>query len=79
MATHRLPPTFYDDHVARDLPAGVEVRRTKTHVFVELTDAEVDELLSDARHYATPGMFPDYPGLVSSARATVKALAPPTD
>jgi hypothetical protein len=47
----KLPPAFYDDHVARDLAAGVEVRRTKSHVFVELTEADRLELLDDAKHY----------------------------
>lgn len=76
MPIYRLPPTFYDDHVSRDLPSGEEVRRTKSHVFVNLTDEERAELLSDARHYASPsmGFSADYPGLVASARATIKAL-----
>lgn len=73
--TYRLPPTFYEDHTARDLPAGNVVRETKQHVYVSLDAAEFAELLSDASHYSTPGMYgPEYLGLVSSARATVRAL-----
>lgn len=72
----KLPPRFYDDHVSRDLPAGVTVKRTKGYIEVELTGFEFDDLLSDAQHYATPGMYPEpeYRGLVASARATVVKL-----
>jgi hypothetical protein len=58
--------------------AGVIVKTTVSHYTVELNDAQHAELLSDARHYADPYMAaelgPDYFGLVSSARSTVKAL-----
>lgn len=74
--TYRLPPAFYDDHVARELPAGVELRRTRSHVYVALSAAERDELLDDARFYVTDGKYMDGAfGLTSSARATVKALS----
>lgn len=73
---YRLPPVFYDDHVARALPAGELVRRTSRHVFVELDAAAFDELVSDARYYADEmgdAGF-DGHGLVTSARATLRAL-----
>jgi hypothetical protein len=71
-----VPPTFYDDHVARDLPAGVEVKRTSRGVVVDLTPDELAELRSDAVHYsnAVRDMGSDFIGLQSSARATVRAL-----
>lgn len=73
----QLPPRFYYDHVARDLPAGRVVRATRRHVFVEVGEDERAELLSDARHYASAGNgldVRDYAGLIASARATVRAL-----
>ena len=49
-----LPPSFYDDHVGRDLPAGTELKRTKRYVRVEMDRATYEEMLSDARHYSEP-------------------------
>lgn len=75
MATYRLPPAFYEDHCARDLPAGTVVRTTKRSVYVELDADDYAELLSDARHYADRASgFDGLLGLRSSARATVNAL-----
>lgn len=75
LTTIDLPPAFYDDHVARDLPGGTEVHRTNRWVRVELTPAELAEVRSDAHHYATePDYRADYPGLVASARATVRII-----
>ena len=74
----QLPPVFYEDHVDRVggyEPVGTVVRSTKRHVFVELDAAAYDELLSDARHYADTQQFPEFLGLVTSAKATVRALA----
>lgn len=72
--TYRLPPRFYDDHVDRDLPAGVELSRTKTHVVVEMDDYVAEEILDDARYYSEPyGPDVDF-GLKASARATAKAI-----
>lgn len=73
-----LPPRFYDDHVARDLPGGVVVKRTTRLVRVELNRAGYDELLADARHYAGDAMA-EYAtdgglGLIASARTTVRRL-----
>jgi len=75
-----LPPTFYDDHVSRDLPAGTEIKRTQRYVRVELTREAYDDLLSDARHYSEPD--PSWTirydahllAISRSARATVKRL-----
>lgn len=73
----RLPRRFYDDHVDRmddgaDAPVGTLLRSTKAHHFVQLDEAAFRELLSDARHYSDD--YPEFPGLMASARATVRAL-----
>jgi hypothetical protein len=77
--TYHVPPRFFWDHTARDLPEqGVSrvVKDTKTSVAVELdTDAYAD-LLSDAEYYSDTVVAYQMgePGLASSARATVRAL-----
>lgn len=74
--SHTLPAMFFDDHVSRGLPGGTEVRRTRRTVTVVLSDYERDELLSDARHYASDqGWDASLRGLRMSARATVAAIA----
>lgn len=78
-----LPQRFYDDHVSRDLPAGCFEKRLARKHRIALDRDSYDELLDDARHYADPGMgfASEEPGLVASARATVRRLeavdAPP--
>jgi hypothetical protein len=64
-----LPPHFYEDHVDRSLPAGQELEQGKKGVLVFCNEAELREILSDAKHYSEES---DYDlGLRSSARATV--------
>ena len=72
----RLPPRFYDDHVSRDLPGGVEVHRTKTYILADLTAGDLAELRDDAAYYVSEGgwMDRDHRGIVASARATLKAI-----
>jgi hypothetical protein len=71
----RLPATFYYDHQDRDLPTPYPVHTTKRHVYVAADDADLLELLSDARHYASDqGWDPSLRGLQASARATIKAI-----
>ena len=79
MSTYVVPARFYDDHVSRDLPAGVEVKRTRNLVTVTLSPEEYSELLSDAHYYAGSAgeLDRDMAGLVSSARATVRRLTAP--
>lgn len=75
--TVRLPHTFYRDHEDRDLPAGQVIRETKAHLYVALDAPAFDDLWSDADHYASSGTAtygPESLGLISSARATLKAL-----
>jgi hypothetical protein len=80
MSTYRVPPTFYDDHVDRDLPAGTVIRRNKKFVYVDLTADELADLRSDAAYYADAldnGEFTDDDWLRSvarSAQSTVAAL-----
>lgn len=79
----RIPPVFFYDHVdrgcmqdqdktARDYIAA----RTKKHIIVELDEADVRELWSDAHHYAVSGgeYGFDFGYLVASARGTCRAI-----
>lgn len=73
-----LPRRFYEDHADRELPCGTVLSRSASRVRVICSDAELEEIESDARHYAHPdvaqGMGREYSGIVASARATVKAI-----
>lgn len=73
-----LPKPFYEDHQSRDLPSGKLVKVLHNAYRVELDRAAYEELLSDARHYASPEMSSElgweYRHLVKSARATVRRL-----
>lgn len=84
MPTYRLPPRFYDDHVERDCAAGVLVRRTSRAVYVDLDQASLDDLHSDAVYYSGLGAEAGFGGnfdnpweqaIIASAQATVAALA----
>lgn len=79
MHTKKLPVRFFTDHAERDLPTPQILRYTATHVWVRADDPALQELKSDAEHYAhragpTAGQ-PEYAGLRTSARATVRALS----
>jgi hypothetical protein len=78
----RLPPRFYEDHMSRDCEDGAqiatadrsqELRETSKGVIVSMTHAGIAELWSDADYYASE-MGGNYPGLASSARATLRAI-----
>lgn len=71
-----LPARFYDDHVARDLPAGVEVDREGHVVQVRAERCVFSEILDDARHlvFMAAELGPAYLGLVASARAAERRL-----
>lgn len=77
MSAVRIPRRFYEDHLWRDLPTPIALRETKRHVWIDSEDEAVIDLLSDAEHHAEEAMHfdPPMPGLASSARATVRALA----
>ena len=75
----RIPKTFYQDHVDRDLPAPEIVRETKRHYWIDATSEHLEELLSDASHHGDPACFDfevgSYLGaLILSARATTRAI-----
>lgn len=77
--TYRLPPRFYEDHTARDLPEdgiSAKVSENARFVYVEMDAAAYDDLLSDAEHYADEGIAAEMglPTLAASARRTVAAL-----
>jgi hypothetical protein len=72
----KLPLTFFQDHEERDLETPAVVKATKTHIFVDARDPALDELLSDAMHYAdsVAWMGREYFGLCMSAKATERAI-----
>ena len=75
----RIPKTFYQDHVDRDLPAPPIVRETKRHYWIDATSEHLEELLSDASHHGDPACFDFEVGtylaaLILSARATERAI-----
>jgi|TARA_R100000149_G_C5859141_1_gene125548 hypothetical protein len=70
----KVPKLFYDDHVARELPAPTVIRENKTHYWISLGGAHIDEFISDAEYYSFyEGMGREYHGIVASARATLRA------
>jgi len=75
--TLRIPERFYRDHADRDLPSGRIVSETSKGLVVELDPEAFKDLLSDAQFYVDMGVGafgPEFLGLISSARATIKAL-----
>jgi chromosome segregation ATPase len=73
----RVPKTFYDDHVARsDFPTGTIEKDLKRAYEVRMTRAQYENLLSDARYYASakPGEMDVPRGTIASAGATQRAL-----
>jgi hypothetical protein len=75
--TYKIPPRFYLDHVARGCgETGKIVRSTNNSLTVELDTQALDDLLSDALYYVecADTFDPPIPGLIASARATIKKL-----
>ena len=77
--TVTVPPKFWAGHEARSDETAVEVvRRSARAVVVRLTQAQWEDLLADAQHYASLGSgvygFAGERGLVASAQATVRRL-----
>jgi hypothetical protein len=77
-----VPTTFYDDHILRDCEIGagiaeadrtIELKETGKGTTVSMTHEAIYELWSDADYYASE-MGGNYPGLASSARATLRAI-----
>lgn len=75
---YRLSPSFWHDHVRRDLNDGTTVSKSGRYcVYVDLDRAGYDELLSDAQHYVKMGVAefgPELRSLIDSAKRTVKVL-----
>ena len=74
---YKIPPRFYFDHLSRECgKSGKIVRSTKNYLIVELDDIALNDLLSDASYYSESGDIsdPSIRGLITSARATIKAL-----
>jgi hypothetical protein len=72
----RIPRHFYDDHRERDLDTPIAVKITKRHVWIDIFDEHVPELMSDADYYADESGFDIYTrGICRSAKATLKAIA----
>ena len=78
IALIRIPRVFLDDHAERDLPTPVIQKTHRYHYDIRADDPALDELVSDAAHYAEGGIstrdFPELFGLVASARATLTAI-----
>lgn len=76
-STHKIPPRFYLDHIARDCgKSGKVVRSNKKYIIVELDAEALDDLLTDALYYieCADTFCPPMPALVASAKATINAI-----
>lgn len=75
LVTHSGPLGEWN-HLDGHYVGGYEIGRTKTGIIVRLHEDDIDELYSDAEHYATftGSDFQDNFGLCGSARATVKRI-----
>ena len=71
----RIPKRFLDDHLERDLPTPKIIRETASHYFIDPRDPAIGELANDASHYAD-WLDEAPPGVVRSARATLRAIRP---
>jgi hypothetical protein len=70
----KIPKLFYDDHLARELPSPKILKVTKTNYFIDTTDEHIYELFDDADYYCNEIEINDMRGLITSARATKRAL-----
>lgn len=78
-----MPPRFWDDHSERcpcdgdpELAMAKEVSRNSRGVLIEGTEAQIENLRSDAKFYCDawgPDKCPR--GIKLSAKATLRALA----
>lgn len=80
---YRVPPAFYDDHIARGCDGGTELRRTRSYVEAEMDREGFDDLRSDAVYYTDEGTVASMVesgasigvyGLVRSAQSTLRRL-----
>lgn len=73
MAKIRIPQTFLLDHEERELPTP-DYQCWRGGFLIDTNDPALDELLSDALHYAQD-VDACSPGLVRAARALLAAVA----
>ena len=75
---YKVPARFYEDHVDRHNEPHEMIERivksTGNQHHVRLTDSQVGNLYNDAEHYAGGNVDSADKGVVSSAKATVRAL-----
>jgi uncharacterized protein (DUF4415 family) len=72
----RIPITFYIDHADRGLATPDAVRETKRHVWIDVRDPALGELVDDAKHYAHadgPDQCPE--SITRGAKNLLRALA----
>ena len=82
MTIIKIPYGFYEDHVARDLPAPTPVKETKTHLWIDTHDPNFAELVSDARFYAESPQGWDWESWRihgNQARALIRAIRKQSD
>lgn len=70
----RIPKRFFVDHWERDLPTPKILKETSSHYYIDAKDEALDELISDAKHYADPRATDAEQWLRNSASALLKAL-----
>lgn len=72
----RLPAIYANDALSRDLEIGDVIRANARFVYLAADQDEIDEIRSDAGHYADPdsGMFYAVPDVARSARAALVAV-----
>lgn len=80
---YRLPPKFYEDHIARGCDGGKVLKQTRSYVEVEMDRDAFDDVHSDAVYYTDEGTVGSMVesgasigiyGLVRSACATLRRL-----
>ena len=76
MKVYRLPKTFFDDYSSRFEIQGTQIRESKSHYFVALSQPDYVDLLSDADYYHTckDQFDPSCYGICDSAKWTLLAL-----
>jgi len=75
---YKVPALFFQDHMDRHDPHELIsriVKSTKTHHYVRLTDSQASNLHSDASYYADESPEYVHKSVITSAKATVKALS----
>lgn len=73
MAVVSIPKKFYDDHADRELPSPPVISETARHYRIDPAHPDLEELVSDAQHYAGDGTDAEQ-WIVAAARALLEAL-----